>query len=142
VTIICEHYRVGKLTTGKHVLFARNVDIDYTGDLTIGNGVSLSEGVKILTHNHDFFGIYDESELIPYSNRAHATPLVIEDNVLIGAHAIIMPGVGRIGENAIISAGSIVTKEVPPNVVVSGNPAEVVRKLPKRARIYYRTEKH
>lgn len=142
VTLICEHFHVGKITMGKNVLLARNVDIDYTGDLTIGNGVSFAEGVKVLTHNHDFFGIYDDSELIPFSNhRSHETPLIIEDNVLIGARSIIMPAVGRIGQNSIISAGSVVTKEVPPNVVVAGNPAEVVRRLPKRARIYFKGER-
>lgn len=142
VTLICEHMSVGKITMGKKVLLARNVDIDFTGDITIGNGVSFSEGVKVLTHNHDFFGLYDDSDLVPKTNRAHVTPLIIEDNVLIGAHSIIMPDVRKIGENSMISANSVVTKEVPPNVIVAGNPAKVVGKIPKGSRIYFRADYH
>ncbi|MBQ6957081.1 MAG: hypothetical protein IJP77_00805 [Bacteroidales bacterium] len=74
--------------------------------------------------------------------RAYATPLVIEDNVFIGAQCIIMPGVGRIGENSVISAGSVVTKEVPPNTIVAGNPAKNIGKLPSRALYLYDKESH
>ena len=138
VMFIAEHRHRGILKIGDNCLFTRNCDIDITGDLTIGNGVSFAENTKVLTHNHDFFGIYDDDELIPFSNRAHTTPLIIHDNVLIGARSIIMPGVSEIGENAIISAGSIVTKPVPANCVVSGNPAQVVNKIPPKARIYFK----
>lgn len=139
VIIIAEHLHEGKLKIGDNILFAREIDVDYTGDLEIGNGVSLAEGCKILTHDHDFFGIYDDSELIQNAtHRAHNTPLTIKDNVLIGARCIIMPGVTEIGENAIISAGSVVTKPVPANSIVSGNPAQIVGKISPKARIYFR----
>ena len=130
VMFICEHFSVGKLTIGDNVLFARNVDIDYTGDLTIGNDVSFAEGVKVLTHEHDSYHFKKESDLIPFSNRAYKTNLKIGNMVSIGTHAIIMPGVREIGENSIISAGSVVTRPVPPNVIVAGNPATIVRKIP------------
>ena len=135
VMFICEHYNVGKLNVGDNVLFARGCDIDYTGDLTIGNGVAISEGAKILTHSHDVFHSKDNSELIPFSNRAFKTPLEIGRNARIGAHAIIMPGVNTIGECAFISAGAVVTKNVPPRVVVAGNPAQVIVKIPKKVNI-------
>lgn len=139
VSLISEHHHIGKLTIGDNVLFARDTDIDYTGDLEIGNGVSLAEGCKILTHDHDYFGLYDESELIPNAtHRAHSTPLIIHDNVLIGARSIIMAGVTEIGENAMISAGSVVTKPVPANSIVAGNPAQIVGKISPKARIYFR----
>lgn len=139
VIFIAEHLHVGKLTIGDNILFAREVDIDYTGDLVIGNGVSLAEGCKILTHDHDLFGLFDESELIPNAtHRAHNTPLTIKDNVLIGARSIIMPNVTEIGENAIISAGSVVTKPVPANCVVSGNPAQIINKISSKARVYFK----
>lgn len=141
VSIISEHHHTGHFKVGDYCLFARNCDIDITGDLMIGNGVSFAEGCKVLTHSHDFFGAYDDCELIPYSNRARNTPLKIGDNVLIGAHSLIMSGVGEIGENSIISAGSVVTRPVPANCVVSGNPAQVVNKIPSGARIYYRQNK-
>ena len=139
VVLIAEHLHEGKLTIGDDVLFGREIDLDFTGDLTIGNGVSLAEGCKILTHDHDYFGLFDDSELIPYAtHRAHNTPLTIKDNVLIGARSIIMAGVTEIGENAMISAGSVVTKPVPANSIVSGNPAQIVGKISPKARIYFR----
>ena len=57
---------------------------------------------------------------------ASATPVVVEDNVMIGANAVVIEGV-RIGENAVVAAGAIVLEDVPPNAVVAGNPARVVK---------------
>lgn len=138
VMFIFEHYHVGKLIVGDHVLFARDVDIDITGDLTIGDGVAISEGAKILTHSHDVFHSKNDIELIPFSNRAYETPLKIGKNVRIGTHAIIMPGVKEIGDNSFISAGAIVTKSVPERVVVAGNPAQVIVKIPKKVNVEQR----
>ena len=78
-----------------------------------------------------------EEDLIPFSNRAYKTNLKIGDNVSIGAHAIILPGVREIGEGSIIQAGAIVDRPVPPNVIIGGNPAKVVRKIPS---IVHRTK--
>lgn len=119
---------------------ARDVDLDYTGDLTIGNGVAMSEGVKILTHGHDHLGLQDENIVANDGHRTYMTPLTIGDNVLIYARCLIMPGVNSIGENSIISAGSIVYHEVPANVVVAGDPAKVVAKI-KHQRVDYRYTK-
>lgn len=138
VTFIFEHYHVGKLIVGDHVLFARDVDVDITGDLTIGDGVAISEGAKILTHSHDVFHSKNDMDLIPLSNRAYETPLKIGKNVRIGAHAIIMPGVKEIGDNSFISAGAIVTKSVPERVVIAGNPAQVIVKIPKKVNVEQR----
>ncbi len=135
VTFISDHHHTGDVKIGDYVLFARNVDIDITGSLTIEDGVAISEGVKILTHAHDSFHFKDDSELIPYSNRAYETPLVIGKDTRIGTHAIIMPGVGTIGESSFISAGAVVTKSVPDRVVVAGNPARVVGKINKAVTI-------
>ena len=55
-------------------------------------------------------------------------PVVIENNVFIGAHCIILKGVS-IGENSIIGAGSVVTKNVPANQIWAGNPAKFIRKI-------------
>lgn len=130
VMFICEHYNVGKLKVGENVLFARGCDIDYTGDLTIGNNVGILEGAKILTHAHDSYHFMKESDLIPFSNRAYKTNLTIGDNVSICVHAVILPGVREIGEGSIIQAGAVVDRPVPPHVIVAGNPAKVVRKIP------------
>jgi acetyltransferase-like isoleucine patch superfamily enzyme len=103
------------------VLLARNCDIDYTGDIEIGNHVSISEGVKILTHNHS-----TEIEKTDLDKGCILTPLTIHDNVWIGARAIIMPGVKEIGRGAIISADSYVNSKIPPYAIVLGNPAKIV----------------
>ena len=130
-TFIFEHYSIGKLKVGNGCLFARGCDIDITGDLEIGDRVGVLEGVKILTHAHDTYHFVNESEIIPYSNRAYKTNLKIGDNVTICAHAVILPGVKEIGENSIIQAGAIVGKKVPANSIVGGNPAKVISVLKK-----------
>lgn len=139
VQIIREHYGWGKLKVGEKVLFARNVDIDITGGLTIGDNVGISEGVSILTHAHDFYGmVKDKSKYLCDAN-AYATPLKIGNNVIIGKGTTIMPGVTEIGENSIIGANSVVTKKIPANSQVQGNPAKVIADL-YRFRVYYRGE--
>ena len=55
-------------------------------------------------------------------------PIVVEDDVLIGANCIILKGV-RIGARSVVGAGSVVTRDVPPDTVVAGNPAVVIKKL-------------
>ena len=126
-----EHYSIGTLKVGNHCLFARGCDIDITGDLEIGDNVDILEGAKILTHAHDSYHLVDDSEMIPFSNRAYKTNLKIGNNVTICAHAIILPGVKEIGENSVVQAGAIVNKCVPANTIVGGNPAKVVLKMPK-----------
>ena len=131
VTFIFEHYNIGNINIGDHCLFARDCDIDITGDIEMGDHVGVLEGAKILTHAHDSYHFMKESDLIPFSNRAYKTNLKIGDNVSICAHAVVLPGVREIGEGSIIQAGAVVDKPVPPNVIVGGNPATVVRKIPK-----------
>lgn len=126
VTLICEHFSIGKLEVGHDLLLARGCDIDFTGDLKIGNCVGILEGAKIITHGHDYLGLKKEIDLLPNSRRTFLTPLEISDNVTIGSHSIIMPGVRYIGKNSIVSAGSVVTKRVPDNVIVAGNPAKIL----------------
>ena len=57
---------------------------------------------------------------------ASATPVIIEDNVLVGANAVVIEGV-HVGKDAVVAAGAIVTKDVPENVVVTGCPAKVIK---------------
>jgi len=57
-----------------------------------------------------------------------ARPIVIEDNVWLGGGAIVLPGV-RIGRNAVVGAGAVVTRDVAANTVVAGNPARVIREI-------------
>lgn len=135
VTLTRQHYGNGRIEIGDHVLLARDVDIDYTGDVIIGNRVALSEGVKILSHAHDI-------ELYDYLDKnkkpIRQTPLTIGDRVWVGSKAIIMPGVGEIGRGALIGAGTVVEKKVPPYAIVKGNPAKIIgfRLTPKEIVAY------
>ena len=123
------HYTDAIIETGNDCLTAEHTNIDYTGGLIIGNKVSISEGVKILTHNHvvDFSG-KDESK------GCYKTPLVIGDRVWIGTRCTILPGVKEIGRGALISADTCINKKVPPYAIVMGNPAKIVgfRMRPER----------
>lgn len=129
VVIHKHHFSDETIQVGCNCQISEHVNIDYTGGLIIGNGVGILEGVKILTHGHDYLGMKKEKDLLPNSKRAFLSPLNIGDNVTIGSHAIIMPGVRSIGNNSIISAGSVVTKQIPDNVIVAGNPAQVIGSL-------------
>lgn len=89
--------------------------------ISIGNKVTITSGVKILTHDGSTWLVQDHE-----GNRyQHYAPVTIGNNVFIGVNSIIMPGV-NIGNNVIIGAGSIVTKSVPANSVAVGNPARVI----------------
>lgn len=90
------------------------------GGITIGDGVMIGPNVTIVTDNHDFAN----------RNVLKCRPVVIEDQAWIGAGAKIMPGV-TVGKNAVVAGGAVVTKDVAANTVVGGNPARVIRELPK-----------
>jgi len=86
-------------------------------EIKIGNNVALSPHVRIFTATHDYssLGLNDT-----------AASVIIEDYAWIGGGAIILPGV-TIGEGAVIGAGSIVSRSVPPYSVAIGNPARVIK---------------
>lgn len=88
------------------------------GDIYIEDGVQIAMNVSLVTNNHDF---YDRAVL-------KVKDIRIKKNAWIGTGAIILPGV-TIGENAVVGAGSVVTRDVEPNTVVAGNPARVIRRL-------------
>lgn len=90
--------------------------------IRLGDNVLIGPNVQLLTPTHS---------LDPERRRAGwegGEPITVGDNVWIGGGAIICPGVS-IGANSIVGAGAIVTKDVPANVVVAGNPARVIKQL-------------
>ena len=104
------------------------VDAWIRADLTIGKHVMRGPRVIIYGRYHNF----DRTDIpMQQQGMGEFVPIVIEDDVWIGARAIILQGV-RIGKGAIIGAGSVVTKDVPPYAIVAGNPARVVRMRVKK----------
>ena len=90
--------------------------------ITIGNNAMLAPGVHIYTATHPL----DPTER--NSGYEYGKPVNIGDNVWIGGRAVICPGV-TIGDNVVVAAGSVVTKDVPDNVVVGGNPAKIIKEI-------------
>ncbi|QST01726.1 acetyltransferase [Pontibacillus sp. ALD_SL1] len=90
--------------------------------VTIGDQCLLAPGVRILTATHPVDPTTRSSGL------EYGKPVTIKDNVWVGANAIINPGV-TIGHNVIIGSGAVVTKDVPDNVIIGGNPARMIKEV-------------
>ncbi|WP_057757813.1 sugar O-acetyltransferase [Lapidilactobacillus dextrinicus] len=90
--------------------------------VTIGNNVMVGPRVGFYTAGHPIVADIRIEDL------EFGSPIVVEDNVWIGGSAVILPGV-TIGKNAIVGAGAVVTKDVPANSIVGGNPAKVIRMI-------------
>jgi maltose O-acetyltransferase len=91
--------------------------------ISIGDDVQIGPNVQLLTATHPL-------EAGPRRDKwESAQPITIEDNVWLGGGVIVCPGV-TIGENTVVGAGSVVTKDLPADVVAMGSPARVLRSLP------------
>lgn len=90
--------------------------------VTIGNHVMLGPGVSLLTAGHP------ENYILRNAGYGYGKPITIEDNVWIGANVTVNPGV-RIGANTIIGSGSVVTHDIPSNVIAAGNPCKIIRNI-------------
>jgi acetyltransferase-like isoleucine patch superfamily enzyme len=123
VTITSET-SAGKLVISDRVTIGRKCKIDFSGELYMKEGVLLSEGVIIETHDHGF----------DPRSKAVRNKLIIGHNVWIGLRSIIMHNTSSIGDNAIIAAGSVVTKPIPANAIVAGIPAKIIKYRQKKNR--------
>lgn len=111
------------LIIGDMVCINRNVHIGCINRITIGQGTLIGSNVLITDHSHGD----KEYDLSPSSRPLYSKgPIVIGENVWIGENVCILPDV-TIGDNCIIGAGSIVTKSIPCNSIVVGNPARVIK---------------
>ena len=104
---------------GEHCLIATRLWSSEPYLITIGNNVQVTQDVSFFTHGG---GLVIRGIAPDYDSFGKIT---IEDNVYIGAHSLIMPGV-TIGNGSLVAAGSVVTKSVPSGVVVGGNPARFI----------------
>lgn len=111
---------------GRNIHFGKNVFVNSActfmdrGGITIDDEVFIAPKVNLITINHDI-NPFNRSTTI-------CKPIHIEKRVWIGVAATICPGV-RIGENSIVGANALVSKDVPPNTIVGGNPARIIKSI-------------
>lgn len=112
----CRFYRPTGVQLGQHTVINRDVLLDGRTGVQIGDNVSISEGVAVLTLEHD-----------PHSPTfaERGAPVRIGDRVFIGARALVLPGV-TIGEGSVVGAGAVVTRDVAPYTIVAGVPARPI----------------
>lgn len=110
-----------RLRIGNNTHLGSSLGIVVGQDITIGNNVLIANGVNIFSYDQHPANPADRHLPAPPES---SRPVVIEDNVWIGAKSIIFKGV-IIGRNSIVAAGSVVTQKVPPDSMVIGNPARV-----------------
>ncbi|KII79406.1 sugar O-acetyltransferase [Vibrio renipiscarius] len=115
---------------GKHVYANFNLTLVDDTHIYIGDYVMIGPNVTIATAGHPI-----NPELRKKIAQFNV-PVRIENNVWIGANSVILPGV-TVGENSVIGAGSIVTKDIPANVVAVGNPCRVLRPIGEHDKEYY-----
>ncbi len=126
------HFAYGCNThVGDHVYANFNLTVVDDGECRIGNYVMFAPNVVISTTGHPIHPSFRDK------GAQFSLPVVIKDHVWIGSNVTIMPGV-TIGENSVIGAGSVVTRDIPDNVVACGVPCRVMREITEEDRLYYR----
>ena len=116
-----EHYLEGSIKMGDHVLLAKHVFIDYSGEIVIDDNVKIANGVIIESHYRDMEA-YDQGRDVNIPTKLH-----ICENAYIGSRAMILSSCHYIGKHARVGAGAVVTKDVPDYATVVGVPAKVIK---------------
>ncbi|RLA55995.1 MAG: acyltransferase [Gammaproteobacteria bacterium] len=111
----------GSIDIGDCVLMSPGSRLSASDEIILGNGVMLANGAYVT--DSDWHTIYDRTV-----RDERPMPVRIGDNVWLGDHSTVLKGV-TIGENSVVAARAVVTRDVPPNVVVAGSPAKVVKEL-------------
>ncbi|HOO89392.1 MAG TPA: acyltransferase [Syntrophales bacterium] len=122
----------GCITIGDYCLICPGVRISAATEIIIGDSCMMAQEACIT--DSDWHGLYDRSQPV-----GQTAAVRIGNNAWIGDSAMVCKGV-TIGDNSIIGAGSIVTKDIPPNVIAAGNPAVVIKKLDKTKHIKTRAD--
>ena len=115
----------GELQLGKYILISPGTSIRSAKKIVIGNSTMIASDVTIT--DSDWHDIYDRTDYV-----ASPKEVIIQENVWIGEKSLILKG-SKIGKNSIIGAGSVVSGEVPANVVFAGNPAKEIKKLDEKS---------
>lgn len=103
---------------GRNVVVMPGCLMMSAGGITIEDGAMIASNVQLISNNHD---LYERQIII-------CKPIHIGKNAWIGAGATILPGV-NIGDNAVVGAASVVTKDVPADTIVAGNPARLIKRI-------------
>jgi len=120
----------GEIRIGDYCLISPGVRISSLRSVHIGNNAMLAANVVI--SDSDWHGIYNRIRPFRCSK-----PVVLKNNVWLGERVIVTKGV-TIGENAVIGAGSVVTRDIPDNVIAAGNPARVIKSINPQRRMLRR----
>ena len=118
----CINNAVGDVIIGDHTRIGLHNTI--IGPVTIGSHVNLAQGITITALNH----IFGNPEKRIDEQGVSTTPVIIGDDIWIGANAVVLPGVS-IGNHSVVAAGAVVTKDVPPHSLVAGVPAKIIRQI-------------
>ena len=118
----CINNAMGDVTIGDHTRIGIHCTV--IGPVCIGNHVNLAQGITVTALNHNYQDVTQRID----EQGVSTSPVVISDDVWIGANAVILPGV-TIGRHAVVAAGAVVTKDVPDYCVVGGVPARVVKTI-------------
>jgi acetyltransferase-like isoleucine patch superfamily enzyme len=118
----CINNAVGDVIIGDHTRIGLHNTI--IGPVDIGSHVNLAQGITVSALNHNFS---DTNKRIDEQG-VSTNQVTIEDDVWVGANAVILPGV-TIGEHCVVAAGAVVTKDVPPHSLVAGVPAKVIKSI-------------
>jgi len=110
------------ISLGDHVFFNFNCVVLDSAPVHIGNNVFFGPGVQLYTVNHPLDAALRRTGI------EQAAPITINDDVWLGGAVIVCPGV-TIGARSVVAAGSVVTKDIPADVLAAGNPCKVIRKL-------------
>ena len=118
----CINNAVGDVVIGDYTRIGLHCTV--IGPVTIGNHVNLAQGITVSALNHNF----EDTRLRIDEQGVNTSEIIIDDDVWIGANAVITAGV-HIGRHSVVAAGAVVTKDVPEYSVVGGVPAKVIRTI-------------
>jgi len=125
-------FGLGSVRIGDACLMSPGARISASDEIVLGHGCMMAHGSYIT--DSDWHGLYDRVNRDP-----NPKPVRLGDNVWLGDRSTVLKGV-TIGDNSVVAAGAVVTKDVPANVVVAGNPAAVVKTLDESEPRYTRSD--